>query len=41
MVQPWRGCARGGDYRALYAIQDDVLIVLVIKIKHRREVYES
>lgn len=33
----WR--IRVGDYRLLYTIEDDRLIVLVIKIGHRREVY--
>ena len=28
-----------GDYRVLYEIQDAELIVLVVKIGHRREVY--
>ena len=30
---------RVGDYRVLYAIQDKVLLVLVVKVGHRREVY--
>ena len=30
---------RQGAYRILYAIQDDVLIVTVVKVGHRREVY--
>ena len=30
---------RAGDYRILYKIQDLVLLVIVIKIGHRREVY--
>ena len=30
---------RVGDYRVLYEIHDDVLIVLVIRVAHRREVY--
>ena len=30
---------REGDYRVIYEIHDAVLIVLVIKIAHRREVY--
>lgn len=30
---------RVGDYRIIYTIQDDVLIVLVIDIGHRGEVY--
>jgi mRNA interferase RelE/StbE len=33
----WR--LRVGDYRVLYEIRDDVLVVLVIRIGHRREVY--
>lgn len=33
----WR--IRVGDYRVVYAIHDDVLIVLVVRIGHRREVY--
>jgi mRNA interferase RelE/StbE len=28
-----------GDYRIIYDIQDQQLIVLVIKIGHRREIY--
>ena len=34
----WR--ARVGDYRIVYAIEDDRLIVLVLRVGHRREVYE-
>lgn len=30
---------RQGRYRILYTIQDEVLVVTVIKIGHRREVY--
>jgi mRNA interferase RelE/StbE len=30
---------RVGDYRVLYAIRDAELLVLVVKIAHRREVY--
>lgn len=33
----WR--LRVGDYRILYAIEDKVLLVLVISIAHRRDVY--
>ncbi|MFO8013779.1 MAG: type II toxin-antitoxin system RelE/ParE family toxin [Phycisphaerae bacterium] len=32
---------RAGDYRILYQIQDDVLLVLVVRIGHRREVYRG
>ncbi len=31
---------RQGDYRIIYCIQDDVLTVLVVKVGHRREVYD-
>jgi mRNA interferase RelE/StbE len=30
---------RVGDYRIVYQIQDNVLVVLVIEIGHRREIY--
>ena len=30
---------RVGDYRVLYEIRDRVLLVLVIRVGHRREVY--
>jgi mRNA interferase RelE/StbE len=30
---------RQGNYRVLYEIQDDVLIVLVVKVGHRKDVY--
>ncbi|MDR3076440.1 MAG: type II toxin-antitoxin system RelE/ParE family toxin [Synergistaceae bacterium] len=29
-----------GDYRVIYEIHDNVLVVLVIKIAHRREAYQ-
>ncbi len=31
---------RIGDYRAIYTVNDNVLTVIVIKIGHRRDVYE-
>ena len=31
---------RVGDYRIIYEIEDDILTVLVVKIGHRRDVYE-
>ena len=34
----WR--VRIGDYRIVYAIEDDRLLVLVLRIAHRREVYD-
>ena len=33
----WR--VRVGDYRILYEIRDDQLIVLVIAVGHRRDIY--
>ena len=30
---------RQGDYRILYAVDDDELTVVVVKIGHRRDVY--
>ena len=35
----WR--VRVGDWRIVYQIQDDLLIVLVINVAHRREVYRG
>ena len=35
----WR--VRTGDYRIIYEIDDGELIVLVLRLGHRREVYES
>lgn len=32
---------RVGDYRILYEVRDQVLLVLVVKIGHRREVYRK
>jgi mRNA interferase RelE/StbE len=30
---------RQGAYRIIYEIQDDVLVVVVVKVGHRRDVY--
>lgn len=30
---------RSGDYRVVYQIQDKALIILLVKIGHRREIY--
>ncbi len=32
---------RCGDYRILYVIEDDKLVICVIKVGHRREVYRK
>jgi mRNA interferase RelE/StbE len=31
---------RVGDYRVLYTVHDDVLLVVVVTLGHRRDVYE-
>ncbi len=28
-----------GDYRVVYEVRDDVLVVLVLRVGHRREIY--
>ena len=35
----WR--VRTGDYRIIYEIHDEQLLVLVLRLGHRREIYES
>jgi mRNA interferase RelE/StbE len=30
---------RAGDYRIIYEIHEDILLILVLKIGHRKEVY--
>ncbi|MBA2640886.1 MAG: type II toxin-antitoxin system RelE/ParE family toxin [Nocardioidaceae bacterium] len=35
----WR--VRTGDYRVVYEIEDDLLLVLVLALGHRREVYRT
>jgi mRNA interferase RelE/StbE len=32
---------RIGDYRLVYEIQDEQLIVLLVQCKHRRDVYKK
>ena len=34
----WR--VRTGDYRIVYEIHDNVLLVLVVAVGHRREIYD-
>jgi mRNA interferase RelE/StbE len=31
---------RVGDYRIIYTVADDVLLVVVVTLGHRREVYD-
>lgn len=32
---------RVGDYRIIYEIQEDVLLILVVKIGHRKDIYRN
>ena len=32
---------RVGDWRVLYTLEEDLLLVLVVKVGHRREVYRN
>lgn len=34
----WR--VRIGEYRVIYTIEDDVLLIVVVTLGHRRDVYE-
>jgi mRNA interferase RelE/StbE len=33
--------ARHGDYRIIYEVHDDEIVVLVVKVGHRRDVYSQ
>lgn len=35
----WR--VRTGDYRLVYEVKDDELVVLVLRVGHRREIYRA
>lgn len=32
---------RVGNYRIIYEIQDDILLILIIKIGHRKDIYRN
>lgn len=32
---------RAGDYRIIYTVDDDVLLVVVVRLGHRRDVYDQ
>ena len=34
-----RYCARRGDFRVIYEIHDEVVVVRVIDVRHRRDAY--
>ena len=46
-IEPLQGSDKGlfrirqGDYRIVYSIQDQKLLVLVVRIAHRKEVYKK
>jgi mRNA interferase RelE/StbE len=31
---------RSGDYRVIYAVEDDKLVILVVKVAHRKDIYD-
>jgi mRNA interferase RelE/StbE len=32
---------RVGDYRIVYEIQNDILVILVVKVGHRKDIYRN
>ena len=32
---------RVGDYRIIYEIQDEVLVILILKVGHRKDIYRK
>lgn len=32
---------RVGDYRIIYTVEDDVLLVIVVRLGHRRDIYDQ
>lgn len=46
-VEPLQGVEKGlfrirqGDYRIVYSIQDQKLLILIVRIVHRKEVYKK
>jgi mRNA interferase RelE/StbE len=30
-----------GDYRIIYTVEDDVLLVVVVRLGHRRDIYDQ
>ncbi len=31
---------RVGDYRIVYAVEDDVCVILIVRVGHRKEIYK-
>jgi mRNA interferase RelE/StbE len=46
-IEPLHGAEKGlyrirqGDYRIVYSIEDKKLLILIVRIVHRREVYKK
>jgi mRNA interferase RelE/StbE len=46
-VEPLQGSNKGlfrirqGDYRIVYSVQDKILLILVVRVVHRKEVYKK
>jgi mRNA interferase RelE/StbE len=46
-IEPLQGADKGlfrirqGDYRIVYSIQDQKLLVLIVRVVHRKEVYKK
>lgn len=34
-----RYCVRQGDYRIVYSVDDDIVVVVVVRVGHRREAH--
>ena len=32
---------RVGDYRIVYEVQEDVLLILIVKVGHRKDIYKN
>ena len=32
---------RTGNYRIIYEIQEDVLVILIVKVGHRKDIYRN
>ena len=32
---------RTGDYRIIYEVQEEVLVILIVKVGHRKDIYRN